>query len=102
MNILRTLTIKHLFLSCSTAAFIKFFFTNNYLDVLLVAAFAVCYFTEEFKLYQKTLLQTTKDMEEIKIAVNRVMDSNRGLSDRINEVRSASNISKAFNLNKSA
>ena len=91
------LHIKHLFLTCSIAAFTKFFFTSSYLDVILVAAFCVCYFMEEFKAYQITADQAKKDILEIRTTVNNVLSNNKVLHDRINEVRSASSISKAFN-----
>lgn len=91
------LAIKHLFLACSIAAFIKFFFTSSYLDVILVAAFCGCYFMEEFKAYQVSADQARKDIIEIRTAVNNVLANNKVMHDRINEVRSASSISKAFN-----
>lgn len=98
MLVIPKLSIKHLFLICIITAFIKFFFTSNYLDVLLIVAFCVCYFIEEFKLYQMLQTESSKDVAEMKVTVNKILDGNRVLSDRINEVRSASSISKAFSI----
>lgn len=90
------LTIKHLFLLCSIACFVKNSIHSNYLDVILCITFVSCYFLEQFRAYQILATQNNKEMSEMRLDLARTRDNQKILGDRINELRSANGIVKAL------
>lgn len=93
---MRTLTPKHIFLAALLASFGKFFFHSSYLEVILIVSFSCFYFLEEFKVYQKLGQKNKEEVDALRLEINKVLDNQRHINDKVNEVRSAASVGRAM------